>query len=226
MARLVERLLAVRAAAADAAPRVVRDTATATPVEREVGNGHVCLLRQEGDYWTLAYAGRVSRLKDARGLRLLVQILREPGREFHVYELLHVGGRGPAAPEGGPDLGNAGELLDAEARAQYRRRLSDLREELEDAEIRHDLGRAERIRAEIDTIARQLAAAVGLNGRSRQAGAASERARLSVAKGVKSAIRRIQTQHPALGRHLATHVKTGYRCTYLPDVDHPIAWTF
>ena len=46
------------------------------------------LLRCEGDYWTIAYAGRLLRLRDRRGLRYLEVLLRHPGRTFHVTELL------------------------------------------------------------------------------------------------------------------------------------------
>ena len=47
------------------------------------------VFRREGDYWTIAYDGAVVRLKDARGLRYLEPLLRQPGRSFHVAELIH-----------------------------------------------------------------------------------------------------------------------------------------
>ena len=45
------------------------------------------VLRHEGDYWTIAYGGRTVRLRDARGLHYLAQLLRLPGRSLHVDEL-------------------------------------------------------------------------------------------------------------------------------------------
>jgi hypothetical protein len=45
------------------------------------------LLRREGDYWTIAHAGRLVRLRDSKGLGYLERLLREPGRRFPVLEL-------------------------------------------------------------------------------------------------------------------------------------------
>jgi len=48
------------------------------------------VLRREGDYWTMAYDIAVVRLKDAKGLRYLGPLLRQPGQSFHVAELSRV----------------------------------------------------------------------------------------------------------------------------------------
>src|SRR5262245_19978517 len=45
------------------------------------------LFRCEGDYWTIGYDGVVVRLRDAKGLHYLGQLLHHPGRRFHVGEL-------------------------------------------------------------------------------------------------------------------------------------------
>jgi eukaryotic-like serine/threonine-protein kinase len=242
MARLVQRALSARDRATDhcgdlatagtwRAPGSLPSEGLARR-EGDFSGPAECIFRREGDFWTVVYAGHVCRVKDTRGLNLLVQLLRQPGRELHVYDL--AGGSTASAPrvareeqrDTRADLGSAGDLLDAEARAQYRRRVAELRQELEEAESLNDAGRAERARTEIEAIAGQLGAALGLGGRRREAGAASERARLAVTKGIKGAIRRIQEHHPSLGRHLAAHVKTGYFCIYNPDIDHPVSWTF
>src|SRR5512147_2748608 len=54
------------------------------------------VLRREGDYWTITYDAAVVRLKDAKGLRYLEPLLRQPGQSFHVAELIHVA----ACPDG------------------------------------------------------------------------------------------------------------------------------
>ena len=119
------------------------------------------LFRKEGEYWTVGYGGKAFRLKDTKGLGYLAHLLRHPGAEFHVLDL--VGGIGSQREEDGTSqsvqdlprgdeelekagihittLGDAGEMLDEQAKATYRRRLSELREELEEAKA---LGRAER----------------------------------------------------------------------------------
>jgi len=52
-----------------------------------------------------------------------------------------------------------------------------------------------------------------------------EHARLAVTKRIKSAVRKIDAHHPALGYHFRASIKTGYTCVYLPDPERPISWT-
>jgi len=155
------------------------------------------------------------------------------GRELHVLDVVQgpfAGGAGPSearahdrdAPPVTRETGLA--VLDAEAKAAYRRRLDELREELAEAESFNDAGRAECARDEIEALTEQLAAAVGLGGRDRTSADAAERARLTVGKGIKRTLQRIAAAHPALGEHLAVRVKTGMYCVYLIDTAHPTAW--
>jgi hypothetical protein len=58
----------------------------------------------------------------------------------------------------------------------------------------------------------------------RAAGADAERARSTVTRRIRDAIKKVAAAHPALGRHLETSIKTGYFCGYTPDPAHPIAW--
>jgi hypothetical protein len=46
------------------------------------------LFVQHNDYWTVRYHGHAAFLKDSRGIHCLALLLRYPGREFHVSELL------------------------------------------------------------------------------------------------------------------------------------------
>lgn len=45
-------------------------------------------LRRHGDYWTIAFEGAVVQVKDAKGIRYLAELLRHPGRELHVADLV------------------------------------------------------------------------------------------------------------------------------------------
>ena len=200
------------------------------------------VFRQEGEYWTLAYEGTVCRLKDAKGLHYIASLLRDPGREFHAVDLVIAADRRQAPPAASTQaslsadqlaeqhlsvagLGDAGEVLDAQAKAAYKRRLDDLQEDLEEAQRFNDSGRAAKARAELDFLAAELAAGVGLGGRDRKAAAAAERARLNVTKSIKASLGKISDNHPALGQHLSPSIKTGTFCSYTPDPTHPISWT-
>ena len=206
------------------------DAETAVPQ----GSGNV--FRREGEYWTVAYQGSVVRLKDAKGLRHLARLLTNPGREFHATDL-EVADRGPTGAAVGPrgrarddqlamrrDLGDAGALLDATAKAAYKARLEELRAELEEAEGRNDPARATKARVERDFLVGELARAVGLGGRDRRAASHAERARLNVTRAIRAAMANLARADPALGRHLAVTVRTGRYCAYTPDPRAPIAW--
>jgi hypothetical protein len=184
-------------------------------------------LEQQGAFWRIGYEGTTVLLRHSRGLALLAHLIRNPGQEVHVSDLDAMtpsGGsaepREAPAPDGGlpPTPGDAGELLDAQARTEYRRRIAELREELGEAEARHDLGRVEEARAELELLEDEIRAAVGSGGRVRRAGADAERLRVSITRRIRSAMTQIAKHHPALGAHLAASVSTGYRCAYQPAV--------
>jgi hypothetical protein len=193
-------------------------------------------FRREGDYWTVIYEGSLVRIRDSKGLRYLATLLANPGREFHVIDLEGQGkaeaatttgsGRwaGSGELEARPDLGDAGAMLDATAKAAYKARLDDLKAELSEAESFNDLARAGRTREEIDFLTRELARAVGLGGRDRRAASHAERARLNVTRAIRAAIGNLSQANPALGQHLSSTIRTGRYCSYTPDPRAEIAW--
>ena len=108
-------------------------------------------------------------------------------------------------------------VADARARASYRARIEELHAELDRAGELCDAGRAERARAELEAIEAELARAFGLGGRARRLGDPAERARKAVYNRLRSAIAALETELPALGRHLARSIRTGTFCAYRPD---------
>src|SRR5262245_52970609 len=123
-------------------------------------------------------------------------------------------------------LGDAGEMLDEQAKVAYRRRLSELRAEVEEAQALGSVERAEQAEEEIEALTRELARAVGLGGRNRRAASAAERARQSITKSIKSALETITQSEAPLGDLLARCIKTGTFCCYRPDPNFPLAWEF
>lgn len=122
------------------------------------------------------------------------------------------------------DAGDAGEMLDARAKEAYRRRLTEIEDDLEEARALGDASRVAQAQAERDFLARELSRAVGLGGRDRRVGSAAERARASVTRAVRHAMERIRAHHPPLGAHLERAIRTGTYCAYLPDPRVPVAW--
>ena len=170
-------------------------------------------------------------MKDLKGTRYIARLLSDPQREFHVMDL--VGGEmampasvAPAAEPGlsYAGLGDAGPVLDAQAKAAYRRRLTEIEDDLEEARARGDSTRAAQADAERDLLVSELSRAIGLGGRERRVGSAAERARASVTRAVRQAVVRIGEHHPSLGEYLDRTIRTGTYCAYDPDPRTPIVW--
>jgi predicted ATPase len=200
------------------------------------------VLRKEGEYWTVGYAGTEIRLKDMKGLAYIARLLRCPGIEVHALDLA----RGEATPDASDryqlatfslkrqeldnaglhvgGLGDAGDMLDDQAKATYRRRLAELRDELEEAKELGRIDRAESAEREIEALTTELSRATGLGGRNRRASSAAERARQSVTRGIKSALSKITNENVVLGQLLSRCVKTGIYFCYKPDANHTICW--
>jgi hypothetical protein len=189
------------------------------------------LFRAEGEFWTIALQREAFRLKDAKGLRYLHVLLGAPGREFYALDLAGLvegswpSRQGPGealevALSGGP--GDAGPLLDLQAKQAYRRRLVELKERIEEREVLDDAEGARRLREEMEFLAAELRRADGLGGRDRRAASPVERARVNVTRAIRSSIEKIQEYDPSLGHHLAASVKTGTFCSYDPGPVGPV----
>jgi hypothetical protein len=185
------------------------------------------VFRRDGQFWTIAWGGRTLHLQDSKGLRFLAYLLRHPGGEFHALALAAAVEPNEVGDDGATMLwaeGDVGPVLDARARQAYRRRMAELREELDEAERFNDLARATRCRAELDALVHELTDSLGLGGRARRMPCPAERARVNITKTVHAAIRRIDREHPGLGRHLHTTVRTGTFLSYTPDPRLAAAW--
>ncbi|MEM9612439.1 MAG: hypothetical protein AAGA59_05885 [Actinomycetota bacterium] len=157
----------------------------------------------------IEWRGERCELRPMKGLTDLARLLAAPGREIHVLELM-----GATFVER-----DTGPVLDAEARRRYEERLRHLQQDIHDAEDDNDLGRLGRAQDEFDAIVAALEESLGLGGRDRRPGAAAEKARQAVAWRVRAAIKRVEGELPACGRHLRAAVKTGAFCRYEPEYD-------
>lgn len=189
------------------------------------------VFHREGDYWTVIFDGHTKRIRDLKGMRYLARLLADPGREYHVLDLVAAetlgdahADRHAAATLPRSAFGDAGELLDPTAKAAYRRRLAEIDDDLEQARATGDTERAAQADAERDFLVRELARAFGLSGVARRAASASERARASVTRAIRQAMARIGKHHPELAEHLIRTIRTGTYCAYLPDPRAPAGW--
>ena len=164
-------------------------------------------ISERAGSWLVEIADRSFLVPNLRGMPLLARLAANPHVEIHSLELVS----GSEA-----DAGDAGELLDDKARSAYRKRLATLADDLDDAQARGDVVRAEAIRDEHEALLKELSRAVGLGGKVRRAGAATERARVTAQRRLREAIRKIAELDGELGAHLDRAIRTGTFCAYRP----------
>jgi hypothetical protein len=170
-----------------------------------------CSLRPHAGAWMFERGETHVLLPNLRGMPMLARLLACPDVEIHSLEL--VSGREDTRAAGG----DAGELIDGRARAEYRRRAAELGERIEEAEAHGDSAAANAARSERDRLEAELRRALGLGGRSRRAGSAAERARISAQRRIREAIRRVGEADAELGAYLDRTIRTGLFCIYQPS---------
>jgi hypothetical protein len=189
---------------------------------------------RRGDIWTIGPPGHQIQLRDAKGLTHIARLLGAPHVEFHALDLVGGAGAGDggaaaAAAGAGIELrargdSDAGPVLDSQAKQAYRRRVSELQEEIDEAESFNDPERAARAREELAFVARELSSAVGLHGRDRKSGSDAERARVNVTRAIRTALKRVSEHDAVLGRKLGTAIRTGTFCVYEPVPGEEPVW--
>ncbi|QGG96031.1 ATP-binding protein [Actinomarinicola tropica] len=181
-------------------------------VERRASATRRGTFRPDGDMWEVGLGDRTWRVRGTKGMHDIWRLLGSPSREVHSLELV-----GSAVDEAG-----TGPRLDETARRAYEQRVRELQADIDEADDRHDLARAERARLELDALVDELTSSLGLGGRARSSGSSAERARSTVTQRIRAAVRRIEAVDPGLARHLRASVRTGAFCCYEPE--EPVAW--
>jgi pimeloyl-ACP methyl ester carboxylesterase len=192
-------------------------------------------ISREGDYWSIGCDNGIFRLRDCRGLNYLVQLLRYPNRDFRATELearsesrraevgivngMHTEDLVQAGlHSGGP--GDAGPMLDTRAKAEYRRRLHELQNQLEEAKLAGNERKAAETEQELEFLAHELSRAVGLGGRDRRSASDLHRARVNVSRAVRRTIAKIRNYDSQIANVLTLTVKLGIVCVYRRDLGH------
>ena len=162
--------------------------------------------------WLLSVAGRRVTIGDSLGVRYLATLLSNPGAEISVLDLVQ------QKPLDRPTEDPPGQdLLDEDARRAYRQRITELQQQIDEAEADSDPISAEVARSELDWLLAELGHATGLAGRSRTFPTDAERARSSVQKAIRRALVRIGTADPEIRAYLEATIVTGVRCSYRPS---------
>jgi len=159
---------------------------------------------RDGEMWTVRLGGRQVTVAHSVGMEYLAALIGQDGREVAAVEL--TGGVAERAARQA--------VFDDAAKAAYRRRVEDLRAEIDDADECNDIERAARAREELDALLDELRRAAGLGGRTRSFAHDAERARVSVRKAITRALATVRAADPTLADELASRLVTGTRCSF------------
>ena len=156
----------------------------------------------------MRHHGASAHLRDLKGLADLAVLLARPGVDVHVLELA----------DAGPHDRAGDALLDATARAAYRRRLAELDERPRGRRRRRTTSPGPNGSTASGppcwpSCAGPRASAAGT---ARLGTSTSERARKAVTARLREAIHRVGAVLPDLGAHLDRSVLTGTTCRYAP----------
>jgi hypothetical protein len=186
---------------------LLRKTSRVEPTQRAT-------LRPEDGVWLIEFNGTNVHVPDRKGLWHLRELVSRP-LEF-VPALTLIG----ASSEEPIPSGDTGPFLDREAIRQYRRRLAELDDELDEAAIQDDASRQAK---SSDALIAELKRATGLGGRPRRSGSPAEKARLNVTRTIRHAIADLSAKVPELAEHLDESIITGTSCCYQPLSN--VVWT-
>ncbi|GII01399.1 hypothetical protein [Planobispora takensis] len=172
------------------------------------------VARRRGRQWRVELGHRAALVGHSVGMGHLATLLANPGREIPATELAAGSALRGTAVGGAAE--SAQPILDDLAVHDYRRRLAQLRAEIDELDSANEPERAAAARAERDWLVAELAAATGMGGRSRRFAGNEERARIAVGKAIRRALNRIDQADPVIGGELRATVQTGVRCCYRP----------
>jgi len=177
-----------------------------------------CIFQKQGKTWLVVYDGTPKSVRHSVGMTYICRLIQSNGQDIHAATLRGVGGGG----DGTVVLGSAGEMLDERALREINERLSEIDEELPEAEANNDLERKSCLIKERDFLLAEVGRATGLHGKVREASNDRERHRQAVSVAIHRALKAVKKEHEPLWQHLNNSLKIGEFLSYQPD--QPTSW--
>ncbi len=209
----------VAAVGASAGPAPIGAGLSRSPLD--LGDELEGTIARRGRSWVLQAGGHEVTVPDLLGMNYVVKLLTNPGVEIAAGALVTESDTSTTqAIRQTADQ----PVLDRTALAAYRTRVTELEDDLAEAERHADTERAARARIELDAVVDELARTTNRFGRARPFSSPNERARTAVQKAVRRALDHIESESPSLGAALRRSVRTGRTCSYDPGPHAPTRW--
>ena len=242
----VENLVALLQGLAPHGVHINISVGTAAPKPLALSMAEANLFRQKGEGWDIVYQGHGFFLKHIKGLSYIAYLLRHPTEKFTPLQLSR--GIGESVPAKGDRVYSSmsetrledqalgvstwdgtttdiEQMVDKQTVEQCRQKLADLTEQKEEAERYHDYERVTHLEAEMDAIIAYLTNNTH-SGTIKTFPTSADKIRTSVTKRIRDAIGKIDKQDSTLARQLNNCIRTGNQCSYNPDPQNPITWSF
>ncbi len=197
------------------------------------------IFRNDGHFWTVRFGRKTCLFKDSKGMAYIGYLVARPNKRVSALELYYqVSPHPPGAVKQAPDTTRdddagyqrgakscvsgvaANEVLGKGDYWDMKRQFDELQEEKRKAEADNDPLRMEQVQADILAMGEYMRKQVGPQGQRRKWPGSLEKARQTVTKAIRSAIRSMGKEHPALGKHLDVSLDCGRVLTYTPERNH------
>jgi hypothetical protein len=174
-------------------------------------------------------------MPESKGFLLIQHLLQNPNKPISVQELNSIANESTLSTpiDEGTLLENDifikgsfdGDLcIDREAVQQYKQKILELDDLIEDADARNDIEAKEIFKEQREQISNEFMKNTDWRGKTKREGSGSRKISQSVAKNIKNAIGKISVQCPELGKYLEDYIRTGLSCKYEPI--QILAWIY
>lgn len=195
------------------------------------------IFRRVGPVWMLRYDGKTINLNHLKGLLYISYLLGSPYQEYHVAELIwseelrvsetslydklrtdELSSHENPRCDKRLSLGS-GKISTPETIQNYKNRIREIDNELLKVEQNNDSFWKQKLIEEKKIIAKELRQTFGGGGRLRDFSDETKKQAKAVSEAIRRSMKKIQTNHPSLWRHLYSTINSGEILSYTPDTD-------
>ena len=172
---------------------------------------HENVFRRAGAVWVLRFSGIGANVRHTKGMLYLAALLDSPNEDIRAVDLC---GFANSQSQRLEQLGV--EASDRQTSLDLRRGRRSIEAELERALSENAHGKVAELRSKLAAIDAQWRRDFGLHGKVRVNRDVGDRARQTVQKSIKVALKNISDAHALLHAHIEDAISTGFSCAYRP----------
>jgi len=184
---------------------------------------------KEGEYWSITFAGKNIKLKDCKGLQYIFHLISNPNKAIPSIMLCQIVQRGDFISSNPSTLRYKDDnihdikaiiyddILDIKAINSYKKRLSEIEVEIDEACRNNDIEKVSQLEKEKKQIKEELSQSLDKRGRSRKFTNEEERARQAISKAINRSLDKIKENHKELSKHLSNSLRLGRYNSYSPQ---------